>query len=115
VAISPEIANNQVRGRIRFSAQSPQNIRQNQRLTTRILLEERPDVLMLKRGQFLESGGGRIAYVMDGESQAIRRRITVGARSLGAVEIAAGLNQGERVIISGIDQFNGVDSVLITH
>lgn len=114
VAVSPEIVNSQVGSRIRFGDRMPKNIRQNQRLTTRILIEERPAVLMLQRGQFLESGGGRTAYVLDGEGLAIRRRITIGARSLSAVEIADGLKEGDRVIISSVDQFRGADSVLIT-
>jgi HlyD family secretion protein len=114
-AVSPEITNNQVSSRIRFAGDMPPNIRQNQRLTTRILLEERPDVLMLQRGQFLESGGGRIAYVLDGQGLALRRSITIGARSLAAVEIEDGLADGDRVIISGIEQFRGADSVLITN
>jgi HlyD family secretion protein len=115
VAVSPEIVNNQVNGRIRFTGHAPQNIRQNQRLTTRILLEERPDVLTLQRGQFLESAGGRVAYVIDQQGLAVRRSITIGARSLGAVEIVAGLQEGDTVIISGIDRFDGADSVRITN
>ncbi len=113
VAVSPEIVNSQVGSRIRFGERTPKNIRQNQRLTTRILIEERPDVLMLQRGQFLESGGGRIAYVLNGEGLAIRKSITIGARSLSAIEIAAGLAEGDRVIISSVDRFRGADSVLI--
>ncbi len=114
VAVSPEIVNNQVSSRIRFTKETPGNLRQNQRLTTRILIEERPDVLTLQRGQFLESGGGRIAYVLDGEGLAIRKPIVIGARSLGAVEITDGLAEGDQVVISSIEQFRGVDTVLIT-
>jgi len=114
VAVSPEIVSNQVKSRIRFTGEMPENIRQNQRLTTRILLEERPNVLTLQRGQFLESGGGRIAYVLDGDGLAERRAITIGGRSLGAVEISAGLDEGDAVIISSIEQFGGADAVLIT-
>jgi HlyD family secretion protein len=114
-AVSPEVIQNQVSSRIRFSGEMPPNLRQNQRLTTRILLEERPDVLMLSRGQFLESGGGRIAYVLDGNGLALRRPIQVGARSLAAIEIESGLAEGDTVIISGIEQFSGADSVLITN
>jgi HlyD family secretion protein len=114
-AVSPEVIQNQVSSRIRFSGAMPPNLRQNQRLTTRILLEERPDVLMLPRGQFLESGGGRIAYVLDGNGLALRRPIQVGARSLAAIEIESGLAEGDTVIISGIEQFSGADSVLITN
>ena len=74
VAVSPEIVANQVGTRLRFAEGMPDNIRQNQRLTTRILIEERPNVLTLQRGQFLDSGGGRIAYVLDGNGLATRRR-----------------------------------------
>ena len=115
VAVSPEIVANQVRSRIRFSDEMPGNIRQNQRLTTRILLEERPAVLTLKRGQFLESGGGRIAYLYHDEGFAERREIKVGGRSLSAVEIESGLQEGDKVIISSIDQFRGADTVLISN
>lgn len=114
VAVSPEIVNSQVSARIRFADKMPTNIRQNQRLTTRILIEEKPDVLTLQRGQFLETGGGRVAYVLDGKGLAIRRPIVIGARSLGAVEIQDGLNEGDRVVISSIEQFRSAESVLIT-
>lgn len=114
-AVSPEIVGNQVASRIRFSGEMPQNIRQNQRLTTRILLEERPNVLMLQRGQFLESGGGRVAYVLNDDGIAMRRQIEIGARSLGAVEIISGLRDGDNVIISSIDQFRGAETVLVTN
>ncbi len=114
VAVSPEIVANQVRSRIRFSDEMPGNIRQNQRLTTRILLEERPGVLTLQRGQFLESGGGRTAYLVGDDGVAVRRSIEIGGRSLSAVEIVSGLSEGDAVIISSVDQFRGADSVLIT-
>ncbi len=114
VAVSPEIVASQVRSRIRFSGDMPPNIRQNQRLTTRVLLEERPAVLTLQRGQFLETGGGRVAYVLRDDDIAERRQITIGGRSLSAIEVTSGLEEGDRVIISSIDQFRGAETVLIT-
>jgi len=114
-AVSPEIVANQVTTRVRFVGESPSNIRQNQRLSTRILLEERPGVLKLQRGQFLDSGGGRIAYVLDGNGLAHRRNIEIGARSLSAVEVLDGLNEGERVVISSVDQFRGAETVYISN
>jgi HlyD family secretion protein len=114
VAVSPEIVASQVRSRIRFSGEMPPNIRQNQRLTTRVLLEERPAVLTLQRGQFLETGGGRVAYVLRDDDIAERRQISIGGRSLSAIEVTSGLREGDRVIISSIDQFRGAETVLIT-
>ncbi len=115
VSVSPEIIQNQVTTRIRFSGGMPPGLRQNQRLTTRILMEKKIAVLTLQRGQFLDSGGSRIAYVLDDDSVAHRRSIEVGARSLAAVEIVNGLNEGEVVVISSIDQFRSADTVLVTN
>ena len=115
VSVSPEIIQNQVTTRIRFDGSMPPGLRQNQRLTTRILMEEKINVLTLQRGQFLDSGGSRIAYVIDDDNVAHRRSIEVGARSLAAVEIVKGLKEGEVVVISSIDQFRSADSVLVTH
>lgn len=114
IAVSPEIVDNQVSSRIRFEGDTPANLRQNQRLTTRVLLEERPDVLMLQRGQFLESGAGRVAYVLGGDKLAHRRLITIGARSLSAVQIESGLEEGDAVVISSLEPFQGAETVLIT-
>ena len=114
VAVSPEIINNQVASRIRFNGNGPTNLRQNQRLTTRILLAEYNDVVMVQRGQFLDSGAGRIAYVINDERMAERRQIQTGARSLGAVEIVAGLEPGDTIVISNLDPFRGAETVLLT-
>ncbi|GAA0360715.1 HlyD family efflux transporter periplasmic adaptor subunit [Bowmanella denitrificans] len=113
VTLSPEIENNQVTGRVRFATTAPSGLRQNQRLTTRILMENKPNVLMVQRGQFLESGNGRIAYVVK-DGMARRQRIETGARSLSNVEILAGLSPGDTIIVSGTDQFDGAQWVQIT-
>ncbi len=114
VSVSPEVVNNQVAARVRFIGEGPTGLRQNQRLTTRILLAEHSDVLMVQRGQFLDSGGGRLAYVIGANRVAKRRSIETGARSLGAVEIVAGLEPGDTIVISNLDPFRGADTVLLT-
>ena len=114
VAVSPEVVNNQVAARVRFVGDGPQGLRQNQRLTTRILLAEYADVVMVQRGQFLDTGGGRMAYVVSEDRVAERRQIRTGAYSLGAVEILAGLEPGETIVISNLDPFRGADTVLLT-
>ena len=115
VAVSPEIVDNQVASRIRFEHEGPSNLRQNQRLTTRILLAEYTDVLFVQRGQFLDSGSGRIAYVVGDDRVATRRQIETGARSLSAVQVVSGLEPGETIVISNLDPFRGADTVLLTN
>ena len=111
-AVSPEVRDGQVRATVAFVGDIPPGLRQNERLSTRIVLERRVGVLKLPRGAFLEGGGSRQAYVVD-SGVATRRAIEVGATSVGEVEIAAGLEEGERVIVSNTSTFEGATRVLL--
>ena len=112
-AVSPEVVNGEVNARLRFAqGKQPPGLRQNQRLSARIVLDTRRNVLMVERGSFLEQGGGRFAYVVDG-SRAVRRPIQTGASSLSAVEIVSGLQPGEKIVVSGSDQFGDAERVSI--
>ena len=59
-ALSPEVLNGQVVARVRFDGDTPAALRQNQRVSVRIVLDERDGVLTVQRGPFLEAGGGRL-------------------------------------------------------
>jgi HlyD family secretion protein len=110
-ALSPEVVNNRVLARVRLDGQ-PAGLRQNQRVSARILIEERPDVLLVARGPFVEDQGGRYAYVMDGDI-AVRRPVRLGASSVAAVEILEGLQPGDRVVVAGTDAFEDAERVQV--
>lgn len=112
-AISPEVVSGQVTGRIRFTGDMPSGLRQNQRLSANVLIESRSDVLKLKRGAFVQTGGGQTIYKVEGDT-GIRTDIQLGARGLREVEILSGLDEGEEVIISSIDTFHGAELVFIS-
>lgn len=109
-AVSPEVRQGQVAGRLRFSGEAPKGLRQNQRVTTRIVLESRDDVLKVPRGSFLDSGGGRVAYVVR-DDIAYRTPIRTGATSVSELEILEGLSEGDRIIVSSIGDFDGAETV----
>lgn len=111
-AISPEVVNSQVVATVAFAGAPPRGLKQSQRLTTRLVFESRRNVLKVARGAFLESGGGRTAYVVD-EKMATRREITTGATSVGEIEIVAGLEQGETIIVSDTTAFRDSKKVLL--
>ncbi len=113
-AVSPEVVNGQVLARVRIDGELPEGLRQNQRVSTRVLIEEKPDVLMVSRGPFLDTGGGRTAYVVVGD-EAVKRSIEIGSNSLSDIEILSGLKAGERIVISDIETFNGAERVVINN
>ncbi len=113
-AISPEVVNGEVTARVRFAqGKQPPALRQNQRLSVRIVMDTRRDVLMVERGPFLEQDGGNAAWLVDGSS-AVRRPIRTGASSLSSVEIVSGLQAGDRIVVSGTDQFDNAERVRIS-
>lgn len=115
VSLSPEVVDNEVVGRIRFSGATPPGLRQNQRVTVRVMMDEVYGVLKLQRGSFTDSGGGRVAYVLGDDGLAQRRQIRLGARSAGEVQVLAGLEEGERVIISSIADFEDFETIQVVN
>lgn len=111
-SVSPEVVNGEVSARLRFDGQQPDQLRQNQRLSVRVLLDKREQVLGVTRGSFVDEGGGSVAYVVRG-GVAEKVAVKLGARSLDRVEVLSGLKAGDRIVISGTDNFKGADRVLI--
>lgn len=112
-AISPEVINGQVQARVRFTDGQPGHLRQNLRLTARILLENREDVLLVKRGAFLDQSGGRYAFRLNGNEQAERVPVQIGALGLNQVEIVSGLEAGDEIIISSAEELDNAQLVAL--
>ncbi|MCZ4339060.1 efflux RND transporter periplasmic adaptor subunit [Shewanella colwelliana] len=111
-SISPEVRNREVATRVRFAQDSALHLRQNQRLSARVLLENRPDVLMVKRGAFINSGGGRLVYRLQ-DDIAQRTAIALGARSMSHIEVLEGGEAGDEWVISSIELFKNAEQVLV--
>lgn len=111
-AVSPEVTNSQVQGTVHFNGPIPDGLRQSQRVSVRLVLERKAGVLKVPRGPFLDSGGGRQAYVL-ADGLATLRQIRTGATSVGEVEILEGVDEGERIILSDLTLFNGAKTVLV--
>jgi HlyD family secretion protein len=97
---------------VRFDGEQPKGLRQSQRVTARLLIEEKPNVVMLPRGPFVESEGGRFAYLVR-DGIAVRTPIQIGATSISAVEIVSGLKPGDKVVVAGTDTFENAARVSI--
>jgi HlyD family secretion protein len=104
------VRNNQVSARVRFTQADNTQLRQSQRLSARVILEHKTDVLKIGRGDFVSSGGGRQAYQVL-ESQAVRKNIELGALSVQWVEILSGASEGEQWVISSLADFKSQDRV----
>jgi HlyD family secretion protein len=111
-ALSPEVVRNQVLARARFVGPQPSGLRQSQRVSARLLIENKPNVVLVARGPFVESEGGRYAYLVQ-DGVAVRTPIKLGATSISAVEIVSGAKPGDRIVIAGTDTFDNAPRVSI--
>ena len=109
--ISPEVRQGEVTGRVRLR-ELPPGLRQNQRVSVRILMDKRDNVLKVERGGFYEAGGGSSAYVVkDGVGE--RHPIKTGAVSVREIEILDGLAEGDQIVISDTEDFKNAPRVLL--
>ena len=109
-AISPEVRQSEVTGRVKFNT-LPRGLRQNERASVRIVLDERDDVVNFEHGSNIDEAT-RAVYVVRGD-RAVRTPVTLGAASVSDIEVVRGLTPGDRVIISDTHDFNDSPDLLI--
>ena len=112
--VSPEVVAGQVTARLRFGDEKPAGLRQSQRLSVRIFIDRRDNVLMVDRGSFVDQEGGGFAYVVHGNI-AERQPVQLGAASIAKVEVLDGLAVGDQIVISGTDAFNSAQRIILSH
>lgn len=111
-AISPEVINGGVSARIRFADVLPDNLRQSQRLTAKIFLENKPNALIVNRGSFFDGFRGHVYKLQN--NKALRVPVVLGGSSLKHIEIMDGLQEGDSIIISSLTTSATDDQILIT-
>jgi HlyD family secretion protein len=111
-AVSPEVVAGQVTARVRFVGGTPAGLRQSERLAVTLLIDRRPNVLMVERGPFIDQDGGGFVYIVRGDL-AERHRVRLGALSVSRVEILDGLAAGDQIVTSGTDAFDRSLRVLL--
>lgn len=111
-AISPEVRQNQVIGRVKFRGQQP-GLRQNERAAVRIVLDERDNVLKFERGSYIDAAS-RALYLLHG-NRARRVPVALGAASVSEIEVIRGLAAGDTVIISDMRDSNQASEVTISN
>jgi HlyD family secretion protein len=112
-AISPEVRQNQVTGRIKFDGGQPPGLRQNERTAVRIVLDERNNVLKFERGSFIDETT-RALYLVRG-SRAVRVPVVLGAASVNEIEVVHGLSAGDQVVTSDMRDANQAPEVAISN
>ena len=111
--VYPEVRDGKFKTDFKFSGEQPANIRTGQTYYLNLQLGQSEEAVLIPRGTFYQKTGGRWIYVVSQDgSQAVKREIRIGRQNPQYYEVLEGLEPGERVIVSGYDNF-GDNEVLV--
>ena len=103
----------QFRAPCAFAGAHPRNVRSGQTYYRHPELGQPTDAVIIPRGSFYQSTGGAWIYVLAPEGdRAYKRTIRIGRQNPQYYEVLEGLEPGERVIVSGYENY-GANDVLI--
>ncbi|MBO7418949.1 MAG: HlyD family efflux transporter periplasmic adaptor subunit [Bacteroidaceae bacterium] len=104
--VYPEVREGRFRTDFVFTGERPDNIRSGQTYYIDLQLGEPTESVLIPKGTFFQVTGGNWIFVVskDGD-KAYRRTIRIGRQNPQYYEVLEGLEQGERVIVSGYEGF----------
>ena len=108
--VYPEVSQGQFRADFKIDGVLPSNIRVGQTYSIDLVLGEPTDAVMVPKGTFFQSSGGRWVYVVDADGKTARRRpVRIGRQNYLYYEVLEGLEPGENVITSSYSNFKDAD------
>ena len=111
-SIEPTVKN----GIITFYAELDEDnnamLRSNMRVDINIITSSKNDVIRIKNGTAVNGHGQMYLFIDEGE-YAVRRQVKIGETNLEYAEVISGINSGEKVIISLMEQYENLSRIKI--
>ncbi|MCL2728078.1 MAG: HlyD family efflux transporter periplasmic adaptor subunit [Bacteroidales bacterium] len=112
--IYPEVRGGQFKTDFVFTDERPDNIRTGQTYYLNLELGQPSQAILIPRGAFYQSTGGRWIYVVSADgTTAQKRAIRIGKQNPQYYEVLEGLDAGERVIVSSYETFGNNERLIL--
>jgi HlyD family secretion protein len=112
--VYPEVRNGTFKIDMIFRDSMPENIRTGQTYYISLELGQPKVSVLVPIGGFFQETGGQWIFVLDpSESFAFKRNITIGRKNPKYYEVLEGLQDGEKVIISGYETFGKNEKLIL--
>ncbi len=110
--VVPEIVNRSFSADLVFTDGKPEAIRIGQSISTQVQLGNSEQVLIIPRGDFYATTGGRWIYrVVPGEKRAVRVNIRLGRQNPKHYEVLDGLSEGYQIITTGYSRYKDAEEI----
>ncbi len=112
--VYPEVRDGKFKADFRFEGQQPENIRTGQTYYLNLQLGQASESVLIPRGSFYRSTGGKWVYVLNADgTKATKREVRIGRQNPQYYEVLEGLAPGDKVIISSYDAYADKDELII--
>jgi len=112
--VNPEIKDRQFAVDLVFTDEQPENMRIGKNYRIQIELGQPEDALIMPKGSFFQATGGQWIFVLNETGdKATKVNISIGRQNPQQYEILSGLKPGDRVIVSGYDNFGDAEEIVI--
>jgi len=112
--INPEVKDRQFQVDLMFTDEQPDNIRIGKNYRIQIELEQPEDALVIPKGNFFQTTGGQWIFKLNSSgNKAVKVPVSIGRQNPRQYEILNGLSPGDRVIITGYDNFGDAQEVVL--
>lgn len=112
--VYPEVRDGKFKADFKFDGEQPENIRSGQTYYLNLQLGQPTEGIIIPRGSFYQKTGGKWIYVVsDDGTKATKREIRIGRQNPQYYEVLEGLSEGEKVIVSGYDNFGENDVLMM--
>ena len=112
--VYPEVRDGKFKADFRFEGQQPENIRTGQTYYLNLQLGQASESVLIPRGSFYRSTGGKWVYVLNADgTKATKREVRIGRQNPQYYEVPEGLAPGDKVIISSYDTYADKDELII--
>ena len=113
--VYPEVRYGKFRADFKLVGSQPDNIRTGQTYYLNLQLGQAEDAIIIPKGTFYQKTGGKWIYVVDANGKsAAKREIRIGRQNPKYYEILDGLQPGEKVIVSGYENFGDSERVVFS-
>ena len=114
--IHPEVVNGQFEVELAIADDAISNdtdIKRGMSLQTKVFLSNNSEALLIPKGLFFQSTNGKWVFVLNSENKAVKREIKIGRENPFYYEVLEGLQEGDRIITSGYDDYKEMETINI--
>ncbi|MDE6023661.1 MAG: HlyD family efflux transporter periplasmic adaptor subunit [Muribaculaceae bacterium] len=113
--VFPEVREGKFKVEFVFTDKCPENIRSGQTCYLSLQLGQPVDAVVIPKGSFYATTGGKWIFVLDSSGKkAYRRNIRLGRQNPEYYDVLEGLEPGERVITNGYESYGDATSLTIS-